>query len=166
MDAQAARDWIVLAQEVISERLLLWIVVILVLLFLIEKSSLIKAKPYTAMFSAFGRAINGDILKKIDCLDKRINDIEDTLKADREAEGVRNAKAARVRLLRFNGELIRHTRHSKEEFSNVLRDVDEYERYCKDHPEFPNNEALLSIENIRTQYRKCLEQGDFLSETM
>lgn len=166
MTAQGARDWIALAQEIVSERLLLILMVTLILLYLVEKSSIIKARPYTAMFQALGRSINGEIIKRIDGIDKRIDSIEDTLEADRKAEGERNAKAARVRILRFNGELIRHVRHTKEEFSNVLKDVDEYERYCRDHEDFPNNEAVLSIENIRTQYRKCLEQGDFLPEVM
>lgn len=166
MTAQGARDWIALAQEVVSERLLLIAVVLLGIMWLIEKSSLIKAKPYTAAFRSLGRAINGEIIKRIDGLDKRIDGIEESLKADRASEGERNAKAARNRLLRFNGELIRHKRHTKEEFSDALKDVDEYESYCKSHPEFPNNEATLSIENIRAQYRKCLEQGDFLSEVM
>ena len=166
MTAQAARDWIALAQEVVSERLLLLAVVILGLMYLVEKSSVIKAKPYTKIFRSFGKAINGDIINRIDGIDKRIDKIEDTLASDRKAEDERNAKAARARILRFNGELIRHVRHTKEEFSNVLKDVDEYERYCRDHEDFPNNEAVLSIENIRTQYRKCLEQGDFLPEVM
>lgn len=165
MTAQSARDWIALAQEVVSERLLLLLVVIMVLMWVIQKSSIIKFKPYTALFRSLGRAINGDIISRIDGIDKRIDGIEETLKADRLAEGERNAKAARVRILRFNGELIRHIKHTKEEFSNVLKDVSDYEQYCQDHPKFQNNEAVLSIDNIETQFKKCMEQGDFLPET-
>ena len=30
----------------------------------------------------------------------------------------------------------------------MLAKIDDYERYCEEHPEYPNNRAVLAIENI------------------
>ena len=36
--------------------------------------------------------------------------------------------------------------------------------YCADHPEYPNNRAVLAIENIRSNYKERLQKHDFLQE--
>lgn len=157
MSAGEARDWINLLTDIIAGRGIALLFIIAVFLWGIEKSSIIKFKPWTAIFRSFGRAINGEIIERLDQLEKKV-------KEQGEMEGERNAKQARIRILRFNSELIRRKRHTHEEFQNAVNDVDEYEKYCNDHPQFKNNEADLSISNIRMQYQKCMDQGDFLPE--
>ena len=49
-------------------------------------------------------------------------------------------------------------------FRSVLAEIDAYERYCAEHPEYPNNRAILAIENIREVYRERLKKHDFLME--
>ena len=170
MTPQNARDWINLVDSLnISKAVLFILLLTLAVMLLLEKSG--KKKPLTAIAKNIGKAINGEVITRLNRLDERINGIEsslddlDTRIIEQENEAsARNARQARVRLLRFNGELVAHKLHTHEEFRNVIRDVDEYETYCALHPEFKNNEAKLSIENIKTQYRKCLEEGDFLPE--
>lgn len=53
---------------------------------------------------------------------------------------------------------------SKEEFIEVLTEIDAYERYCEEHPDYPNNRAVLAIENIRSNYKERLQKHDFLQE--
>lgn len=65
-------------------------------------------------------------------------------------------------MLRFNDEVLQGVRHTKEHFDEVLEDIDEYECYCKAHPEYPNNKAVLAIENIRGIYATALKEHDFL----
>lgn len=43
--------------------------------------------------------------------------------------------------------------------------VDDYEEYCKGHPDYPNNRAVLAIENIRAVYMERLKRRDFLPES-
>ena len=74
------------------------------------------------------------------------------------------ADSNRLEILRFNNELLRSIGHTKEEFIEVLAEIDAYEDFCKDHPDYPNNRAVLAIENIREVYRERLKKHDFLQE--
>ena len=46
----------------------------------------------------------------------------------------------------------------------MLAEIDAYERYCEEHPEYPNNRAVLAIENIREVYKERMKKHDFLQE--
>lgn len=109
----------------------------------------IKVNPWSAIARAIGKAlIGGDIMAKL----------EEHIRVDDE----RDADMHRYRLLRFNTELLRKTRHTKEEFDEILYSVTYYERYCEDHPKYENNRAVLAIENIKRVYKECMEANDFL----
>ena len=131
--------------------------------------SKIEINPWTWIARKFGNAINHDISVKIDNVNKRIDDVEQSIKEvqetqeeDREDAKKNNAITSRVRILRFNDELLRDTKHSKEMFDQALEDVTNYTHYCHDHPTFENDKAKLAINNIRKCYEKCLEQHDFI----
>ena len=72
------------------------------------------------------------------------------------------AKGARRRILRFSDELNQEIRHTKDYFDDVLADIDMYEKYCKDHPDFLNNRTLMAETNIKATYQQCLAEHDFL----
>ncbi len=74
----------------------------------------------------------------------------------------RTADGHRTRILHFNNELLRSIDHTEEEFNEVLAEIDAYEEYCEEHPEYPNNRAVLAIENIRSNYKERLQKHDFL----
>ena len=76
----------------------------------------------------------------------------------------RCADGHRARILHFNNELLRDIDHTKEEFTEVIREIDAYEKYCKEHPDYPNNRAVMAIENIRDVYKERLKRHDFLQE--
>lgn len=96
-----------------------------------------------------------EILKKLDILSSKIDHVDYKVEQS-------EAISCRARLLSFNKELISKIRHTHEEYGQVLEDCDKYERFCKDHPDFKNNKASLSIENIKRCFAKCEEDGDFL----
>ena len=93
---------------------------------------------------------------KLDNLETKLdNHIKDDI-----VEGV---NLSRKRILRFNDELLHKTpQHSKEHFVEILSDIDDYEHYCDTHPDYPNNRAVLAIENIKRVYAECLKNDDFL----
>lgn len=68
----------------------------------------------------------------------------------------------RYRILRFDDEIRHGEKHSKEHFDQIIEDIDKYEDYCKDHPEFPNSKAVFAIRNIKNIYQKCIDEGNFL----
>ena len=51
---------------------------------------------------------------------------------------------------------------SKEEFVEILAEIDAYEEYCRSHPEYPNNRAVIAIDNVRDVYKERLKKNDFL----
>jgi len=68
---------------------------------------------------------------------------------------------ARTHILRFDDELINGIEHSKEYFSQQMQDIDTYEAYCKAHPEFKNNYAVIASEHIKKTYAELLEKGEW-----
>ena len=128
---------------------------VLLLLTLIQIAP-IKVDPWTAIFRVIGRAFNAEILKEM--RDVRFK-LDEHIKADDE----RNADEHRARILRFNNELIREIPHTKEEFIDVLADIDYYEAYCRDHQDYKNNRAVHAIANIGRSYDERLKKHDFLT---
>ena len=80
----------------------------------------------------------------------------------KEADELKEIKNARRRILRFNDEIINHVKHSREYFDDILEDVNAYESYCRNNPDFRNGKAALAIENIERVYRECMKEGKFL----
>lgn len=70
----------------------------------------------------------------------------------------------RQRILRFSDEIRRKERHSEEMFNSILEDIDEYEKYCDDHPKYRNNKADFAIANVKRVYQKTLDENDFLND--
>lgn len=128
---------------------------LVVLLTLVEFAP-IKINPLSALAKAIGRAVNADVLQELKSVK---DDLSDHIRMDDE----RNADEHRARILRFNNELLRDIPHTKEEFVDVLADIDFYERYCRDHEDYRNNRAVHAIANISRVYDERLQKHDFLS---
>lgn len=127
-----------------------------VLLTLIQISP-IKFDPWTAIARALGKAFNGEVLQEISETKRKL---EDHIKVDDE----RNADLHRSRILEFNTELLRKQRHTREDFIEILSEIDKYEKYCKSHPEYKNSRCVHAIANIGRVYDELLTTGKFLAE--
>lgn len=90
------------------------------------------------------------------------NQILDAVKSLRADFDEEKAVQARVRIVKFNDEILTDQRHSKESFDQVLSDIDTYDRYCSEHPQFVNSKTKLSSENIRRTYQECESKHSFL----
>ena len=120
----------------------------------VEKTSK-TVKPLTKLARAVGRAINGELIEKVENLEQKIEMMD-------QEEQLQRAKDARTRVLRFGDELIHNVHHTKEHFDDVLRDISDYEKYCDDHPKFENDQMHITADYIKSTYRKCLETHSFL----
>lgn len=122
----------------------------------------IEINLWTMLARIIGRALNNDVIEKVDALKEDL----DTLKVDFDkhlrVEEEERVRRARQRILRFNDELLFRTTHSKEHYDDVLEDINRYEQYCHDHPDFINNKAHRAIDNIRKEYDTHLQNHDFL----
>ena len=137
--------------------------ILLVLSMLVEVSK-IKINPWSALAKWLGRAINADVLAELAEIKQKQAETQEDLDKHVVRDDRRNADGHRTRILHFNNELLRSIDHTKEEFIEVLAEIDAYERYCEEHPEYPNNRAVLAIENIREVYKERMKKHDFLQE--
>lgn len=71
------------------------------------------------------------------------------------------ADTCRMMILDFNGEIKRGIHHDEEQFNEVISLIDKYERFCRNNPNYPNNKAVLAIENIKNVYKKAYSKNDF-----
>lgn len=117
-----------------------WGVVAIIILSLVQVSP-IKINPWSFIAKHIGRALNKEIFDRLD---------------------LEAAITSRVRILRFNDELLRDEKHTKEAFDQVLSDIDVYEAYCASHPDFKNNRTKMSASYIIASYQEHLEKHDFL----
>ena len=131
---------------------------VLVVLLTLVQIAPVKVNPWSAIAKAVGRAINADVTKEL-------SEIKTKLDSHVTMDDRRNADGHRTRILHFNNELLRDIDHTKEEFIEVLAEIDAYEEYCREHPDYPNNRAILAIENIRVIYRERMKKRDFLQES-
>lgn len=115
----------------------------------------IKINPWSFIAKVVGRAINAEVLTE---LKQTREKLDEHIRADDE----RNADMRRTRILRFNNELLRDISHTKEDFIDVLADIDDYEAYCREHPDYKNSRALHAIANIGRAYDERLQKHDFL----
>lgn len=115
----------------------------------------VKINPWSAFARAIGRAINGELIEKVESLEKEVQSLRD--------EGAeRAAKDCRVRILRFGDEVLHDKRHTKEHFDQILQDITEYDKYCDTHKDFKNNMTVMTTEHIKATYEQCMEEHSFL----
>ena len=109
------------------------------------------------------------LIQRYDKKHDRFKTIEESIKAlaekvvqiDEKADR-REAVSCRVRILRFEDELQRDQRHTKDSFDQVMSDITDYNQYCTDHPKFRNDQTVQTVEHIRRVYADRLEHHDFL----
>lgn len=130
-----------------------WLLIIMTMVEIIP----LRINPWTWLGKRIGKAINGEVVEKVDRLSREV----DQMKADAEK---READQCRVRILRFNDELVhsKEIRHTKEHFEQTLNDVAIYEAYCAGHAHYKNHIADDAIRRIKKVYQKCGDNDSFL----
>lgn len=117
--------------------------------------SKIKINPWSWLAKTIGRAINGEVLEKV-------NETKAQLDEHIRIDDERNADLHRARILQFNTDLLHNINHTEEDFNEILYNIDYYERYCKEHEEYKNNRAVHAIRNIKRLYDECMKNHSFL----
>ena len=115
----------------------------------------IRVNPWSALAEWIGRAINKEMMDNV-------SSMQETLDKHITKDDERYAKQCRLRILRFNDEILQQKRHTKEHFDEILDDITEYERYCAEHPDYKNNKAVMAIHNVNRVYGECLARNSFL----
>ena len=121
---------------------------ILIVLMTLIQITPIKLNPWSWLGRCIGRAINGEVLEKVETLTKDVRNN----KADDDDKW---ASLKRSHILMFGDEIRLGVDHSQERFDQILLDISEYEQYCDIHPEYKNDKAPVTIDLIKKTYKKC-----------
>lgn len=137
-------------------------VTLLVLATIIQISPL-KINPWSFLVKTLGHAINAEVLKELSEVKERQGKTREKLDEHIRIDDERDADLHRNRILVFNNELLRKIPHTREDFIEILAEIDEYERYCTEHPRYKNNRAVHATANIKRIYDDRLKNNDFLA---
>ena len=134
----------------------------LVIILTILQIAPIKIDPWGAIARWIGRALNGDVLKKLDELEDGQAETRVQLEEHIRVDDERDANSRRRDILNFNVELMRGKNYTHEHFVDMLTEIDEYKRYCEEHPGYKNNRAVMAIANIKRVYEENERTNGFL----
>jgi len=132
-----------------------WIAGIVVVLSGIIQISPIKLNPWSWLAKVIGRAINAEVIEKVNKLEEDLGKLHVGMEE-------RAAREARSDILRFGDELRLGIKHSKEAFDNILVSINDYDCYCRGHEDFKNKMTDLTKKYIEDVYAKCYRENTFL----
>lgn len=135
--------------------------IILASLTIIQISPL-KIDPWGHVHKMVVKFLNGEVLEKISNLDSKVAQLQEEITLNEIRREKSEAVAARIRILRFNDELLHNQKHTKAMFDQTLLDIDHYNEYCEKDAHFKNGITVLAADNIRKVYQKCSEEHKFL----
>ena len=122
----------------------------------------VRLNPWSALGRAVGRAVNSDVLRQLDELRRAQEESRRLLDSHILSSGEAAADTHRRRILAFNNELLRAIPHTREDFLDILAEINAYEAYCDGHPDYSNQRATHAIANIGRVYDERLQKRDFL----
>lgn len=93
----------------------------------------------------------GEILKAIEKLSGEV----EAVKADAEQ---RDAIMARTHILRFRDELYNNMKHTREYFDQTMDDIEVYDQFCADHPDFANGRTKAASRFINEEYNRLFKE--------
>lgn len=138
-----------------------WAALVIGLLTLIQIVP-IKVNPWSWIGKHIGKMLNGEVLTKLNAVEKSQQETRAMLDKHIRIDDERNADAHRTAILHFNNELLRDIQHTREDFIEILTEIDFYEKYCEHHENYQNNRAVHAIANIKRVYDERMEKHDFL----
>jgi len=142
-----------------------WAGIVIVIVSIIQIAP-IKLDPWTWIARRIGKAFNQEMLEKQDAFQKESQEYRknNDAKLEKLAQkfDCRTAEDARNRILCFGDEIKNKQRHSQEYYNQILADITDYEKYCKEHPDFKNERTVATERVIREAYESHLKNNDFL----
>ncbi len=136
-----------------NSNLIAWGVAIFTFLAMFIKIPKLEINVWSWVLKTLGKLLNADITEKVSKIEK---DLDNHIREDERYKMTQ----CREQILLFNTSLLRQQHFTKEYFDEILRNIDVYEKYCKEHPNYENNRAEMAISNIKKNYMKCADDAD------
>ena len=130
--------------------------IILVIVLSLLQVSKIPFNPWSSVLKWIGNKLNADIAKEVAEIKERLNKhIEESEKKE--------LSDTRRDILEFANSCMNGRKHTKEQFTFVIKECDEYESYVETN-HIRNGEVTAAISEIRRIYQKCIQENLFLKE--
>ena len=100
------------------------------------------------------REMRKEMTQSLETMQKEIEKLTETVDEN-------EAKAARIRILKFADEVFMEMNHSKDSFDQCLSDITFYEKYCDNHPKFKNHQTGETCKYIDEVYHERMGKKDF-----
>lgn len=123
----------------------------------------IKINPWSWLIKKIGKIANSDVVSRLDAVEKDIKDLKAENEQQNAAELKRDAVLARREILRFGDAISHGALFSRDSYAQILCDIDNYERYCEDHPDFKNNMTKSATKKILNDWEVRDATNDFLN---
>ena len=124
--------------------------------------SKIQINPWDSIRRWIGGKFNAEQMADIAALKEEMKELRERFDEYIRLDNERAADEWRRKILTFNNQLLRDIPHTKEDFTEILGVIDEYEKYCAKHPGYKNNRAVHAIAHIGKVYDERQEKHDFL----
>ena len=115
----------------------------------------IKINPFSWIAKKIGNALNADVIKQLNDNKLSLQKLNEKLDNHIRENEEEHINECRRRILVFNEKVVADSKNiTKERYDSILDDIDEYEKYCQENPQYPNSKAVLSIQNLKDDYLK------------
>lgn len=102
------------------------------------------------------------IIEEIKETRKETKNLREEFERFKKEQAFNEATASRRRILRFNDEAVFGLKHTREHFDEIIADIDNYEVFCMENPDYQNNKGKMAMHNIKSIYQKCINDNTFV----
>ena len=102
------------------------------------------------------------IIEEIKETRKETKSLREEFESFKKEQSFNEATASRRRILRFNDEAVFGLKHTREHFDEIIADIDNYESFCMENPDYKNNKGKMAMHNIKSIYQKCINDNTFV----
>lgn len=103
-----------------------------------------------------------NIIEEIKETRKETKSLREEFDRFKKEQAFNEATASRRRILRFNDEAVFGLKHTREHFDEIIADIDNYESFCNENPDYKNNKGKMAMNNIKNIYQKCIDDNTFV----
>lgn len=109
-----------------------------------------------ARLDGLGKRLTASLMAKVDEIVDAQERLSERLEGHIGEAEANWATEKRRLIINFSTGLANGTAYDYEAFRQAMQAIDDYETYCRDHPEYPNSMATGAIQHIRAEYQYFL----------
>ena len=155
-------SWIEAIEKRVPEGTVSTVLIFILILGTVVEIVPVKIKPWSWIVKKIGKIANEDVLNRLGIVEKDICDLKAKNEEQDEKRMERDAVIARREILRFGDSLSHGVVYSRDSYSQIMVDIDDYEEYCNTHPSFKNSMTKSATKKILSDFERRDTTNDFL----